>query len=137
MTLRPLYLFALGLCLGVGLAGGCQVTDSLNSVLGEGIAFGDAYQIITDGTPQTALPRLDVADLHVWVRYSGGCRTHGFRVSTRRHDDTVELWLKHDANDDLCEALILEERVLPVPTDVLTAPRIVLLGPDGTTWPLR
>lgn len=50
------------------------------------------------------------------VSYSGGCRKHGFKLfgSTgfmESYPVQARLFLSHDANGDMCEALIMDELV--------------------------
>ncbi|MGQ0704396.1 MAG: hypothetical protein ACT4PM_14880 [Gemmatimonadales bacterium] len=71
---------------------------------------GDDPATITAATLQGSI-------LHLFVRYGGGCRTHRFAlVAGTDFGDSdppyTRLWLVHDANEDLCEALI--ERQLQV-----------------------
>ena len=64
-------------------------------------------------------------ELRVSVNYGGGCEQHEFQAygSTSTNEEGAEvsvLFLSHDANNDVCEALILEHQLcfdLPQSTD--------------------
>lgn len=90
--------------------------------------FGDEYRVLTDTEP--VLDRQNV--LRVQVQYSGGCEEHTFDARYRQTEQAVEIWLVHDANGDLCEALVTETLAVYVdlPSDRVPP---VLLTPAGDT----
>ena len=116
---------------GLLLALGCEVTNVLDAEPD----FGDGYQVLTNN--QTVAPRLDAEGLHVTVQYGGGCADHDFELRTRIRQNTTEFWFEHDANGDMCEALLSETLRRDVPARLLEQPNVVLLLPDGTAYPLR
>ena len=124
-------LFKTAAFIGLLIALGCEVTDTLLSEPN----FGDTYSVVTDD-PATA-PRLDTEGLHTTVQYGGGCKAHLFDVEFRVAGDTTEIWLRHDANNDACEAFLTETLQLPVSARALETPNVVLLVPDGSAYPLR
>ena len=117
--------------IGLIIALGCEASNSLSS----DPDFGDAYSITRDGS--NATPRLDADGLHVTVQYSGGCKAHVFDVHFRTTGNTTEVWLQHDANGDACEAFLTETLQRTVSTRILETPNVVLLTPDGSSFPLR
>ena len=117
--------------LGLLIAIGCEVTDSLSSEPN----FGDPYTV--DTAPPSVAPRLDTKGLPVTVQHSGGCRGHRYIVHFRIHGDTTELWLQHNARGDTCEALITNSLLLHVSLRVLETEHVVLLAPDGGVFTLR
>ncbi len=119
--------------IGLLIALGCEVTDSLSSEPD----FGDPYTIATAASPSTIAPRLDVHGLHVTLQYSGGCRTHAFYLRYHTQSDTTEIWLRHDGNSDQCEAYLSETRQFTVSSRALETANVVLLVPDGAVFPLR
>ena len=127
MPNRPFTCLALA---GLLLAFGCEVTD----VLVPEPDFGDAYTVVLQ---DHAAPRLDASELHVTVQFSGGCKAHHFELHSRLLQDTTELWLEHDANNDNCEAYLTEPVNRRVSASLLERPNIVLLLPDGSAYPLR
>ena len=116
---------------GLLIALGCEAADSLSSEPD----FGDVYSIAIQAPAIT--PRLDADGLHVTVQYSGGCKAHVFDVHFRTTGNTTEVWLQHDANGDACEAVLTETLQREVSARVLETPNVVLLVPDGSTFPLR
>ncbi len=133
MLLRPARLLALATFACTMLVIGCEVTDALSTE----IDFGDPYVIATETTPPAVQPRLDAEGLHLTVQYSGGCKTHAFFVQFLRRGDTTEVWLRHDARADPCEAYLTETLTRAVPMRVLDTEHVVLLAPDGASFKLR
>ena len=126
-------LFKTTALIGLIIALGCEVTDTLSSEPD----FGDPYTIATAVTPNTTAPRLDAGGLHVTVQYSGGCRAHDFQLQYRIQGKTTEIWLRHNGNGDRCEAYLTETRQLAVSFRALETENVVLLAPDGAAFPLR
>ena len=124
-------LFKTAALLGLLIALGCEVTDTLSSEPN----FGDTYSVVTDDP--TAVPRLDTDGLHATVQYSGGCKAHLFDVHFQVVGDTTQIWLQHDANNDACEAYLTVTIQRPVSARALETPNVVLLTPDGAVFPLR
>ena len=124
-------LFKTAAFLGLLIALGCEITDTLSSEPD----FGDTYSVVTDDP--TAAPRLDTDGLHTTVQYAGGCKAHLFDIQFQVAGDTTEIWLQHDANNDACEAFLTETLQLPVSARALETPNVVLLVPDGSAYPLR
>jgi hypothetical protein len=140
----------LGLLLLPGLLAlsltGCELfhIDGSNPLPGEfaELEFGDGYDVATyltnpDNTLRDVRPLLDGDTLQVTVQYGGGCKEHTFEVQARTRGAAAELWMRHDANDDLCEAYLTETLRLPVPPQALGASTITLLAPGGHTFDLR
>ncbi len=138
MRLRSAPLLALTFVLAALLPAGCDSGDALRSE----DTFGDPYRIVTR-LPDPSTPDLDVSPriqgnaLQVAVQYGGGCQQHDFTVRFRRSAASAEVWLVHDAHNDLCEALITDRLVLPLPTALLDEPSLVLRAPDGQRFTLR
>ena len=124
-------LFKTAAFFGLLIALGCEVTDTLSSEPD----FGDAYSIVTDN--QTLAPRLDTNGLHATVQYSGGCKAHLFDVHFQAGGDTTEIWLRHDGNNDACEAYLTETLQLQISSRALETPNVVLLLPSGAVYTLR
>lgn len=124
---------------------GCEVSDTLKSrsgLDGPGAGFftpnfGDAYEVVLEATAFTAPPRLGPERLELYVRYSGGCAPHDFHLHARRDGATAELWLRHDAHGDSCEASLTEQLAVPADGSLATAEEVFLLLPDGTSFRLR
>lgn len=89
--------------------------------------FGDAYAIVDSVV-------LEGDDLEASVRYSGGCQDHDFEAASRPADGFTEIWFTHDANDDLCEALVTSTARA---TLAGLEGAVVLLAPDGERIPVR
>ncbi len=126
-------LIKMAAALGLLVAIGCEVTDSLSSEPN----FGDPYTVATDTASPSAAPRLNTEGLHVTVQHSGGCRGHRYILHFRVHGDTTELWLQHKARGDTCEALITRPLLLDVSLRVLETEHVVLLAPDDAVFTLR
>ncbi|MEO0559318.1 MAG: hypothetical protein AAF170_14165 [Bacteroidota bacterium] len=94
-----------------GAAVGLASCDSASSTIPD---LGDAYVVEMDSAPL-----LDGDVLQVTVSYSGGCERHEFELGTSATGPEHELWLKHDANNDTCEAYITERLRISVPRDAL------------------
>ena len=102
-------LFALSLAaVLIGLAA-CDTTSSTIPT------FGDPYSV--ERRPE---PVLEGDSLRVTVSYSGGCSEHSFAVASSLAG--TELWLRHDANGDSCEAYLTQDLYLPVDTSRLAEP---------------
>lgn len=110
------------------LAVGCD-TDGIDGSLSD---FGDPYGLDT----QADAPTLVDTQLSVPVTYGGGCTDHTFTLRSRTRGDAAAVWFEHDANGDLCEALLAETVEAELPRDIAGAKRITLrvpaaLGSDG------
>jgi len=118
--------------------------------------FGDSYRIVTQRTIADSMgtrtvsspPRLDPAPgdapladstrLIVTVQYTGGCETHDFQLRAETNAvSNATLWLTHDAQGDLCERAVTEERVFTLPESVRSASSIQLLAPVKDPFTLR
>lgn len=113
---------------------GCDGAMSLrNSTSGGTPDFGDAYVIALAPSPELPdePPAIDNDSLAAGVQYAGGCRDHDFQLHHRLRRDTLEMWIRHDANGDDCEAYIYERIRMPVPDDARRASTILLLDPAG------
>ena len=126
-------LIKMATALGLLVAIGCEVTDSLSSEPN----FGDPYTVATDTASPSAVPRLNTEGLHVTVQHNGDCRGHRYILHFRVHGDTTELWLQHNAKGDTCEALITRPLLLDVSLRVLETEHVVLLAPDNAVFTLR
>lgn len=91
--------------------------------------FGDAYTVRSAA--------LDGDTLRAVVRYSGGCEDHTFERRSQSDGQRAELWFVHDANGDLCEALVTDTLVSEVGVLHGGASPLVLLAPSGDEVPLR
>ena len=78
----------------IGLAA-CDTTSSTIPV------FGDPYRV-----ERRPAPVLEGDTLRLTVSYTGGCEDHDFELAYSL--EGTELWLRHDANEDMCEAAIKE-----------------------------
>ncbi len=125
-------LIKMAVALGLLIAIGCEVTDTLSSTPN----FGDPYTVATGTASPSVVPWLDTEGLHVTVQHSGGCRGHRYIVHFRVHGDTTELWLQHKAKGDTCEALITRPLLLDVSLRVLETEHVVLLAPDDAVFTL-
>ena len=94
------------------------------------VDFGDDYAVLQ--TPSVEGDRLQVR-----VQYAGGCAEHGFSARARASGEEAEVWAVHDANGDLCEALLSETLDLPLPPAAADAPRLRLRTPGGAVVDLR
>lgn len=95
--------------------------------------FGDPYQIVNSFLPPDPdiVPQFHQDTLVAKVVYTGGCKDHDFDLSSEVVRDTARLWFTHDAHGDDCEAQVQDELRLTASADVLHAPVIVLLDPNG------
>ena len=122
----PRYLgmtFRLGVLLAA-LAAGCDSSFSLSRSVPD---LGDPY--VVQSRPEPVV----VGDtLYVTVSYSGGCAEHTFDLGARETESTVDLWLTHDANGDLCEAYLTEAVAAFVPVDVRGRLGVFLYTDDTT-----
>jgi len=94
--------------------------------------FGDPYSILLNSAPgEPDRPPAIVNDtLRIFVSYAGGCENHSFELDHLTVPDTTKLWLRHDAQGDRCEALIIDTVTEPVPAHLLEMPTVVLLNPE-------
>ncbi len=68
-------------------------------------AFGDGYTLQAHSTA------LDGEVLRTAVSYSGGCRVHEFTLHFNRiANDTAFIFIRHNANEDSCEAYLTRTR---------------------------
>lgn len=119
------------------LAAGCD-SDGIGGLS----EFGDPYSL---DLSDSVRPALFVSDdvLSVPVTYGGGCAEHDFALRSRVAGDSATVWLAHDANGDLCLALVGNVVEVRLPRGSATAQRIVLRAPtsfegdDETTIRLR
>ena len=81
-------------------------------------SFGDPYTV----ERRQPAPVLDGDTLRVTVSYAGGCEEHTFEPATSLAG--TEIWLRHDANGDSCEAYITRALALPVSLESLAPPPI-------------
>lgn len=104
--------------------------------------FGDPYHIViqtvsSDNATLDVSPQLDGKMLTITVQYGGGCQPHHFALDERRQFNAAEVWLVHNANNDLCEALITEPLTLEISDLSRIAGTISLLGPDDQSYRLK
>ncbi len=95
--------------------------------------FGDPYQIAVSVSPDAPdePPTMSDDSLFVRVRYAGGCRDHDFHLNHRAYRDTIEVWFRHDANGDACEASIDENLSVALPRSVRRADIVLLRDPES------
>lgn len=95
--------------------------------------FGDPYEIITNDVPGAPdkPPRLLGDWLLIMVAYSGGCEDHVFDVESVVRQDTAHVWVKHNNSGDSCEAYVVDELSLELPTGILTSRVIAMHDPAG------
>jgi hypothetical protein len=113
----------LPVCLGVivlAVLSGCDVDNPCRSACDPCatdriIMFDDPASIDIDTDPVQVLEAVVAGNtLHLRVEYGGGCREHEFRLygsSGFMESLPVQaaLFLSHDANDDHCDALVLQD----------------------------
>jgi hypothetical protein len=95
--------------------------------------FGAAYELVLNdspGGPDTP-PRLQGDYLLATLGYGGGCSDHDFSLGYTVRRDTAHVWIIHDDGGDTCEAWLLDELHLELPTAVRDAGVIALHPPDG------
>jgi hypothetical protein len=110
---------------------GCSIVSPSNS--DDHVEFGDPYEIrVTNpSTGAPVDPFIKEGRLSIVVSYSGGCKEHEFELNDCVVSNAATIWLKHDANGDLCEAYITEELQIKLPGRVLKADKVLLLDPNG------
>lgn len=104
------------------------------------IRFGDTYEIRTvdplSGDP--IRPELTDSTLHVTVAYSGGCKEHEFTLNQRTAgEESLQVWIFHNGNNDLCEAYPSENLALAHTIDIDSFAAITLLNPNGDPFALK
>ena len=95
--------------------------------------FGDPYRVVgnyNQADPEL-YPLLEGDTLTVRVTYAGGCETHELDVDHEVRDDTGFVWIRHDAHNDTCEALIEDEVRTVLPGRVTESRVIALRHPEG------
>lgn len=95
--------------------------------------FGDPYRIVgnfNEADPEI-YPILSSDTLTIRVVYSGGCESHRLEVDNEVRDDTAFVWVRHDARNDGCEALIQDEVQTVLPEGALEASVIALMHPQA------
>ena len=95
--------------------------------------FGAPYEIVLGRAPADPdmPPAIDDDTLRALVAYPGGCEDHDFELARETSQDTVRLWLRHDAGGDDCEAMIADEVRVPLPEADLEGRTVVLENPHG------
>ncbi len=95
--------------------------------------FGDPYEIIDSDVPggPDQPPQLVGDWLMMMVAYSGGCKDHTFTVGSAVRQDTAHIWVNHAAAGDTCEAYLIDELSLELPTGVLSSRIIAMHDPAG------
>ncbi|MCH7638120.1 MAG: hypothetical protein IH855_01450 [Bacteroidetes bacterium] len=134
MRLRHLILLVPAIALAV-LAAGC---DALVDRPGLALEFGAPYSVLfgesvtaANGLVQST-PFTDAGGaLHVAVEFTGGCANHTFRADYTLAESAATIWLVHASNGDACEARLIEEVVVALPTGVLEKALLVLVSPSG------
>ena len=96
--------------------------------------FGAPYEIIVNeagGGPDTP-PRITGDWLLMTVAYAGGCEDHEFQLETFARRDTSHVWLHHISNNDNCEAHIIDDLNIELPTGVQAMRVIAIHDPNGS-----
>ncbi|PAP75122.1 hypothetical protein [Rubrivirga marina] len=91
--------------------------------------LGDPYRVES--------ATLDGDTLRAVVQYGGGCATHTFERQSQTDGERWEVWFVHDANGDLCEALLTDTLAADVAFLPATAIPLVLLTLSGDDVLLR
>ena len=120
------------------LAGGCgeEASDVSDPGLSPPIdrsRFGDPYQLVGNFNPAEPdlYPILSSDTLTVRLTYPGGCETHRLDLEHDLRGDTAFVWIRHDARNDDCEALIQDEFQAILPERVVERSVVALLHPQG------
>ena len=103
-----------------------------DSVASDAIDLGDPYRVQPSHEPVVFGDTL-----YVTVSYSGGCEPHTFDLGIDASESTVDLWLTHDANGDVCEALITEEIASFVPVDLAGRLGVFMVTSDTSRVPVQ
>ena len=116
----------------------CTKSDSpVNNQVGD---FGDDYVLSRtynqNGTIKS-IAELSDGIIYTGAYYSGGCEPHDFKLYFQLESMTAaELWIKHDAHNDMCEAYIYEPIEFDLPAELKDIPELYLLH-LGTGSPER
>lgn len=96
--------------------------------------FGDPYEILVNQIPggPDAPPTIAGDWLLLTVTYDGGCTDHEFALESYVRRDTAHIWLRHTNAGDTCEARIVDDLNVALPTGVLDRRVIALYDPAGT-----
>lgn len=80
---------------------------------------GDDYMLSSGWCGTPPVPPVASLDgnnnLQIGVSYSGGCETHEFDLNYTQEGSMAYIWLVHDSHDDLCEAIVWDWLVFPLP----------------------
>lgn len=89
--------------------------------------FGDDYTLDKSHGVKGIHVKKDFTAL-IYVRYGGGCKRHTFQLQYHIDNMKAYVWLKHDANNDMCQAYIADTIEKPIPNSILNK-EIFLLVP--------
>ena len=105
----------------------------------EALADSDTFAVVMGRFPATEdqPPGLDGDSLVIRVRYVGDCEENTWTLVERVEPQTATLALHRNGGDDECEGEVYDELRFGVSQEARQARGLVLLGPDGETFPLR
>ena len=122
----------------LALVAGCEsqttVSDVSDPLAGVNRGqFGDPYRVVGNFNPADPdlYPQLAGDTLRVRVTYAGGCESHRLEADYDARGDTAFVWIRHDARNDDCEALIHDEVETVLPERIAAARVIAVLHPQG------
>ncbi len=83
------------------------------------INTGDDYSLSSGWYSTPPVPPVASLDssniLQIGVLYSGGCEVHEFKLKYQLKSTTAYIWLVHDSHNDLCEAIVWDWLLFPLP----------------------
>jgi hypothetical protein len=115
----------------------CNNLDHPLNYLPDDSDFGDFYVLAlppnSDGDNQI-LVELNDGVLRTGAYYSGGCEDHHFKLFFRLSSTSkANLWIVHNANNDMCEAYIWEPLEFDLPAELKDILELFLLHPGPTS----
>jgi hypothetical protein len=115
----------------------CKNSDHPLNYLPDDSDFGDFYVLAL--SPDPVGNNQDIADLtdnvlRTGAYYSGGCEDHHFNLFFKLESTSkANLWIVHNANNDMCEAYIWESLEFDLPAELKDISEILLLHPGPTS----
>ncbi len=105
----------------------------------EALADSDSFAVVMGRFPATEdqPPGLDGDTLVVRVQYVGDCEENTWTLVERVESQGARLALHRNGGGDECQGEVYDELRFGVSQEALQARDLVLLGPDGETFPLR
>lgn len=103
------------------------------------LAESDTFRVVMAQFPalEDQPPGLDGDTLVVRVRYRGDCEANTWTLVEDVGATPARLALHRDGGGDECEGEVYDELRLGVSEEAQQAGALVLLGPEGETYPLR